>query len=118
MLAAERIAIAFKEYGKNHIDRSRPKALLSKDRYLMRRGTSNKAALRAFPSGHTAGAVAIARALSRDYPVAPAAYATAAALGLLQVVRRAHWPGDVVVGAGLGLLAEMIANRGQRLVPP
>jgi membrane-associated phospholipid phosphatase len=60
--------------------------------------------------------VALARAIAHDYPVWRPAYVTAAVLGLLQVVRRAHWPGDVMAGAGLGLVAEAVAHRGQRFL--
>ena len=111
MLAAHGIAIALKELGKNNIDRSRPDALLRKNRYRMRLGHSRDAKLRSFPSGHTAAAIALAGAMSREYPKARGpAYLAAAVMGGLQVLRRAHFPGDVAAGALLGMAARMAGN--------
>ncbi|HKY81020.1 MAG TPA: hypothetical protein VJM09_06060, partial [Sphingobium sp.] len=68
MALAHVIAIAFKELGKNNIDRTRPDEQLKDGTYHMSAGHSRGADLRSFPSGHTAGALAVARAFSRDYP--------------------------------------------------
>jgi membrane-associated phospholipid phosphatase len=60
-----------------------------------------------FPSGHSAGAVAAARAFAREYPEhGLAAVGAAGFLALLQIVRSAHYPTDVAAGIGVGLLAE------------
>ena len=65
-----------------------------------------------FPSGHTAGAVAVARACARHYPPARApAYAWAAGVAAAQVPRCAHYPSDVAGGALVGLAAEAAADR-------
>lgn len=111
MLLAHALATALKTLGKNRIDRSRPDALLDKARYRMAWGRSRKAALRSFPSGHTAGAFALAGAFAREVPRARApAYLAAGILGALQVLRHAHFPGDVAAGAVLGLAAKAAGN--------
>ena len=64
-----------------------------------------------FPSGHTAGSVAVARAVGRLYPeVRTAAYAGAAAVALVQIPRWAHYAADVVAGALVGVVAEAAIN--------
>jgi membrane-associated phospholipid phosphatase len=74
-------------------------------------GGSRDPELRSFPSGHTAGAVAMARAVARDYPdTASAAYLAAAVVGALQIPRRAHFAGDVLAGAAVGIAAEAMAT--------
>lgn len=117
MLAAHGVAIGFKTVVKDRVDRTRPK-LLDEGKYRMEPGTSSAKELRSFPSGHAAGSAAVARAAAREYPIGPAATATAGALAVLQVVRRAHFPSDIVAGAALGLAAEAVADRLLRLVLP
>lgn len=111
MVSAHLISTGLKEIGKDHIDRTRPGALLDKRRYRMSWGRSRRAALRAFPSGHTAGAIALAAAASREYPVQRPAFAAAATMGALQVMRLAHFPGDVLAGALLGFFSEGMSHR-------
>jgi len=111
MLLAHLVAIGLKELGKNNIDRTRPDKQLKIGAYHMSAGHSRDPEQRSFPSGHTAGAIAVARAFSRDYPRhAKAAIGVAAIVGALQVPRRAHYPGDVVAGAIAGVIAEKIAS--------
>jgi membrane-associated phospholipid phosphatase len=111
MALAHLIAIGFKEVGKNNVDRTRPDEQLKTGTYHMSAGHSHDADLRSFPSGHTAGALAVARAFSRDYPrYTKPVLAAAAVVGALQVPRRAHYPGDVLAGAVAGAVAEKIAT--------
>jgi membrane-associated phospholipid phosphatase len=118
MLLAHQIATVFKTIGKDNVDRTRPRRLLAEGEYDMKRGTSRDPGLRSFPSGHTAGAAAMACAVARDYPRnARAAYLSAAAIGLLQIPRRAHFPGDVLAGVLVGLAAESIAAWFRRAAP-
>jgi membrane-associated phospholipid phosphatase len=64
-----------------------------------------------FPSGHTAGSVAVARAVGRVYPEArAAAYGGAAAIALIQIPRGAHYPADVAAGTAVGIIAETAVN--------
>lgn len=117
MVLAHLIAIGLKEWGKNNIDRTRPEKQLQSGSYHMAKGTSRAANLRSFPSGHTAGTLAIARAFSRDYPRhTKPVLAAAAVVGALQIPRGAHYPGDVVAGGAAGAVAEKIADFVIRIV--
>ena len=111
MALAHLVAIGLKELGKNNVDRTRPDEQLKQGTYHMSAGHSRDSDLRSFPSGHTAGALAVARAFSRDYPrYTKPVLAAAAVIGALQVPRRAHYPGDVVAGALAGAVAEKVAS--------
>ncbi|HEY0299451.1 MAG TPA: phosphatase PAP2 family protein [Arachidicoccus sp.] len=68
----------------------------------------------AFPSGHTAAAFAAAALLSEEfgyrYKWMPyAAYTLASGVGALRVANNKHYVGDVLVGAGIGILSMKIA---------
>ena len=65
---------------------------------------------RSFPSGHAAQAFATATFLSEEYkerlPWMPyAAYTMAGTTGLLRIANNRHYIGDVLFGAGLGILS-------------
>lgn len=112
MIAAHLLATAAKTIGKDNVDRTRPDELIEDGRHRMEKGGSRSAALRSFPSGHTAGAVAVAAAAARSYrdyrwPL----YGAAALIGALQVPRRAHFPTDVAAGALIGLAAESLVAK-------
>jgi YegS/Rv2252/BmrU family lipid kinase len=64
-----------------------------------------------FPSGHSASAFAFATGVAREWPAAgvPAA-ATAGAVAYSRVHTGVHYPSDVVVGAGLGVGAAVLAG--------
>ena len=69
----------------------------------------------AFPSGHTATAFVGASILHKEYgkTISPwfsvAGYGTATATGLMRVIKNRHWAGDVLTGAGIGIVATEIA---------
>ncbi|WP_295044869.1 phosphatase PAP2 family protein, partial [uncultured Paracoccus sp.] len=64
-----------------------------------------------FPSGHTAGAVAVAAIVARDRPpFALPASATAALMSGIQIPRARHYPVDVAAGAALGLAAARLVD--------
>lgn len=110
MFASEWLATKLKSAVKHNVDRDRPNRVKNGAGDI-RRGGSRAKALSSFPSGHTAGAVAVAQALSREYPEHRAAATTAAAAAaLLQVPRCQHYPSDIAAGAGIGLVAEAIVN--------
>ncbi len=67
-----------------------------------------------FPSGHTASAFTAAEYLYQEYKdVSPwigyGGYAVAASVGVLRLYNNKHYFGDVVAGAGLGILSTKIA---------
>ena len=67
-----------------------------------------------FPSGHTATAFAAAEFMRQEYKdVSPwygvAGYAMAATTGYLRMYNNKHWLGDVVAGAGVGILSTDLA---------
>lgn len=107
ILASHWLATQAKSFIKRRIDRTRPFVMLGGESYHARRGQSRAKRENSFPSGHTAGAVAIARAVARDYPAAaPVGYAAATAAGAVQLPRGAHFLSDILAGAAIGLLAE------------
>lgn len=112
MIAAHLLATGAKTVVKRSIDRTRPKELLESGSYHCGPGTAPDPALQSFPSGHTAGAVAVARAFGREFAEHKgAAMAAAATIGALQIPRRAHFPGDVIAGALIGYAAELVTER-------
>lgn len=74
---------------------------------------------RAFPSGHTATAFVGAHILFKEYKdtslwIGIAGYAVATGTGAMRVLNKRHWIGDVVTGAGVGMLC---AEAGYLLLP-
>ncbi|MFI0452424.1 bifunctional phosphatase PAP2/diacylglycerol kinase family protein [Actinomadura sp. 6N118] len=61
----------------------------------------------AFPSGHSASAAAFAAGVAMEAPraVAVPVAATAAAVAFSRIYTGAHYPGDVMAGVGIGVLA-------------
>ncbi len=111
MLAAELLATALKTAVKRSVDRTRPKLLVEEGRYEMRPGHTRGSPINSFPSGHTAGAVTVARAIARDYPEhAAVAYAGAAAIAAIQIPRCTHYPSDLAAGAVIGVAAEAVVS--------
>lgn len=108
-LAAALVATALKGAVKHRIDRTRPKAVAKGADYALERGSSPASDDNSFPSGHTAGAVAVVRALGREYPRARGvAYAAAGAAALVQIPRGKHYPADLAAGAVIGLVADAV----------
>ncbi|WP_420137735.1 phosphatase PAP2 family protein [Sphingomonas sp.] len=118
MLAAELLATQMKSMIKHRIDRTRPHVRADGGRYKAGKGSGTQdSALNSFPSGHTAGAVAVARAFVRDYPDhAAEAYLTAGAVGAIQIPRGSHYPSDVAAGLMVGLAAEAGVFLAERLI--
>ncbi len=122
MLGAVVLSAALKSVVKRNVTRTRPNVLMDEGRYETGVGGDEKKPWQSFPSGHTAGATAAARALARIYPDAGwACFATAAAMGLIRVAKGAHYPLDVAAGAVVGLAAEALVDgtvRGARRLAP
>ena len=87
VLAAEALATGAKHLIKRSVRRSRPHVLLDEGEYRAEMAKPPRKPEQSFPSGHTAGAVAVAGA---------------AAIGLIQTPRGAHYPSDIAAGAAIG----------------
>ncbi len=106
-------ATAMKGMMKGLVSRTRPHALLDRGHYEVRPLGPGSGPWHSFPSGHTAGSVAAARAVTREYPGGRAPlYAAAGAVGLAQVPTGAHFASDVLAGVLVGLAAEAAVDRG------
>ena len=117
MLLAHELATVAKKAIKNRVDRTRPRSARSQRHAEPHTGRSAAKEESSFPSGHTAGAAAVAQALSREFPKYGVAARSAAALvGAAQVPRCAHYPSDVGVGALIGLSAEAAVNAAWKAV--
>ncbi|HRO15473.1 MAG TPA: phosphatase PAP2 family protein [Paracoccus sp. (in: a-proteobacteria)] len=87
--------------------RTRPHKLLDEGHYETGLNGPDESDYNSFPSGHTADAVAAARAIWRVAPEAAVPLTAAAAgIGLVQVPRARHHLADVIAGAVVGLVAE------------
>jgi membrane-associated phospholipid phosphatase len=118
MLVAHTFATLAKDYVKERVDRTRPRSKGEKGKdHVPKAGRNSSKEETSFPSGHSAGAAAVARAFARDYPqYAAPAYAVGGALALAQIPRCAHYPTDVGAGVAIGLAAEALVDIGIRLV--
>lgn len=113
MLLAHALATGIKTVVKHSVDRTRPNLLVEQGRYETGKGRHSDGDYSSFPSGHTAGAVAVARAYARDYPEGAApAYAGAAVVAGVQLPRCHHFASDIAVGAAIGWIAEAAVSWG------
>ncbi len=109
MLAAHALATLAKGVIKHRVDRARPHLFADRDEHVPTPGHRDEGPQNSFPSGHTAGAVSVARAVARGYPgAANTAHAASAAIALIQIPRGTHFPIDVVAGAIIGWAAEAL----------
>jgi membrane-associated phospholipid phosphatase len=112
MLLAHELATVTKSFVKDRIDRTRPRSATNTRQSRARLGRRTNKEDTSFPSGHTAGAVAVAQAFAREFPEhATLARVAAAAVGVAQVPRCAHYPTDVGVGAIIGVAVEAAVAR-------
>jgi membrane-associated phospholipid phosphatase len=110
MLIAHQLATMAKNFVKHRVDRTRPRSRRrpGKD-HRIEPGRKRSKEETSFPSGHAAGAAAVARAFAREFPEhRGAAAAAGGALALVQVPRCAHYPTDIAAGIAIGLCAEAL----------
>lgn len=111
MLAAHGLATGIKAAIKFRLDRTRPHSRLEGKADRLGKGQHDTHDYNSFPSGHTAGAVAVAAAIVHEHRgMAGGAYGTAAAIAGVQVPRGAHYFSDVVAGALIGWAAAKTTN--------
>jgi membrane-associated phospholipid phosphatase len=118
MLVAHTLATLVKDSVKERVDRTRPRSKGKKGKdHVPKPGRDDSKEETSFPSGHSAGAAAVAWAFARDYPeYAAPAYAAGSALALAQIPRCAHYPTDVGAGLAIGVAAEAMVDIGIGLV--
>ncbi|MCK8457958.1 phosphatase PAP2 family protein [Sphingomonas faeni] len=111
MLAAHAAATFVKSAIKSSIDRTRPATAIEDGKARFEPGKSDAHEQTSFPSGHTAGAVAVARAIARDVDGAGAPAALiSSAVAAAQPVNGKHYLSDLVVGAAVGWVAEALVS--------
>ena len=116
MVVAHALATASKNFLKRRIDRTRPHASAADDDHRIRLGTNHAHDGTSFPSGHSAGVVAVGAALAREFPEHRiGALCSAGAVALAQVPRGSHYLSDVVVGSAMGAASEAGLHRLLRL---
>ena len=107
MLVAHEAATALKDAIKTRVDRIRPRSAESEGQRKIKPGRRTDKEATSFPSGHSAGSMAVARAAGREFPeFAAPGIAGAAAIGAAQVPRYSHYATDVAAGFVVGLVAE------------
>jgi undecaprenyl-diphosphatase len=111
-LASHTVATLLKDMVKARVDRTRPRTNGS-TKPKIKPGTSTAKEETSFPSGHSAGAAAVASAFARDYPeYRTPAYAAAGLIALAQVPRCSHYPSDVGVGIAIGIASDAAVAQG------
>lgn len=111
-LAAAPFAVLFARLGKTYFESARPAGVL--DRSLMRI-VGEPLEIASMPSGHTLTAFAVAGSIFLALQAPQRArwwglWLAAALVGLSRMALGAHWPGDVAVGACLGLWAAALGQ--------
>jgi membrane-associated phospholipid phosphatase len=110
MLLAHEAATLAKDVVKRQVVRARPRSSEGKSP-RPRVGDDKRKEQSSFPSGHSAGAMAVAQALAGAYPKhAAAARVAAASVGLGRIPGCAHYPTDIAAGGAIGAGAGSLVN--------
>lgn len=111
MLASHLLATGVKTVLKSAIDRTRPARAVKEGHHLGKGDGADDTSLNSFPSGHTAGAVAVAQAVAAEAPLAALPLQLAAlGVGVVQPSQGKHYISDVVAGAAIGWAAARITD--------
>ncbi|QIL01841.1 phosphatase PAP2 family protein [Sphingomonas sinipercae] len=109
MLLAHEAATSAKSFIKHRVDRTRPRSADDARDARPKKGHSRAKRESSFPSGHSAGAIAVASAFARDYPQHRVpALAAAGLVAVGQIPKNAHYPTDVAAGALIGAATEAL----------
>ena len=112
MIAAHLLATAAKNFIKHRVDRTRPRSAEGKDGHKPKPGRTETKEETSFPSGHSAGALAVAQAYAREYPeYRLPALGAGGLIALAQIPRCAHYPTDVGAGIAIGVASEALIAR-------
>lgn len=107
ILASHLLATALRGVIKHMVDRTRPEAAARRGEYELSEGERFESDFNSFPSGHAAGALAVACAVSREWPKAgPVALGLGAAATVAPVLCSKHFVSDAIAGAAIGVIAE------------
>jgi hypothetical protein len=111
IMLAQEAATVVQDLVKMEVDRTRPRSASGREEKKPRKGKHTAKERTSFPSGHSAGAIAAARAFAREFPeYGPAALGAATLVAASQVPRCAHYPTDVAAGLAIGLAAEAVTS--------
>ena len=118
MVAAHLLSTGIKSFLKHRIDRKRPRNADGPADNEAKPGHSRAKAKSSFPSGHSAGAIAVGRAFAREYPeFGWAATGAGALVAISQIARSSHFATDVLAGAVIGWSSEALVNVVRAAVP-
>ncbi|MGK6318654.1 phosphatase PAP2 family protein [Sphingomonas sp. DT-204] len=106
MFLAHGIATGLKYALKRSVDRTRPEQAARTGKSRFKPGHSDAHELSSFPSGHTAGAVAVAKAVAGEQPQAAPLAAAAGGVAATQLPAGKHYLSDVIAGIAIGWLAD------------
>jgi undecaprenyl-diphosphatase len=107
MFIAHEAATLVKDFVKRRVDRTRPRSRTNTESHKPKPGGDTSKEETSFPSGHSTGAAAVARAFAREFPEHKAvAYTGAGLIALAQIPRCAHYLTDVGSGLAVGTAAE------------
>ncbi|WP_407488716.1 phosphatase PAP2 family protein [Elizabethkingia anophelis] len=89
-------------------------AIVTPVKHLVKEERPDQSNNLSFPSGHTAIAFATAHFIFREYKdtnfwIAISGYPIAAFTGIYRMVNNKHWLGDIMAGAGVGILSTELA---------
>jgi membrane-associated phospholipid phosphatase len=117
MVASHLLATWLKNLIKHRVDRTRPFAARTHQDRKPKRGKDQSKEETSFPSGHSAGALAVAQAFARELPEHRGkALAGAGLIAIAQVPRCAHYPTDVGAGLAIGWASELAVDGAARLL--